>query len=77
MHEIFLGKPWHWLLVAVITALLWWAGAARLHVIEFNSFIIVLLLGGLAIVLLILRTTKEDEQITREPLTKDLGEDDS
>ena len=68
MRELFLGKPWHWLLLAACVALLAWAGAAKLHVIYFNHFIIALLVGGLAVVLLLVRTTKSSERVTRDPL---------
>ena len=71
MREIFLGKPWHWALLAIIIALLWWAGSAKAHVIQFNSFLIALGLGSLAVIMLILKTTKPGERITREHLDPD------
>ena len=76
MRDIFLGKPWHWGLVAIVTALLWWAGSNRAHVIEFNSFLVALMIGSLAVVVLILRTNKPGDQVTREVLLPDKAEDD-
>ena len=76
MREFFLGKPWHWLLIAVVAALTWWTGEAKLHVIHFNLFITALFVGSIVVVLLIVRTTKPGEQVTREPLTdSELHED--
>ncbi|MGI9372458.1 MAG: hypothetical protein ACR2OJ_08175 [Hyphomicrobiales bacterium] len=71
MREIFLGKPWHWAMLVVIIGLLWMAGVNKLHVIEFNSFIVALFLGTTAVILLILRTTKPGEQITRDELIEE------
>ncbi len=68
MRKLFLGKPWHWALFCTLTGLLWWAGTAKLHVIHFNSFLLVLSLGSLALVVLVVRTTKPEEQVTREKL---------
>jgi Mn2+/Fe2+ NRAMP family transporter len=66
VREIFLGKPWHWALIMVIVLLLWLAGTAKLHVIHFNTFLIALCVGTVAVILLVLRTTKPGEQITRD-----------
>ncbi len=68
MRDIFLGKPWHWALLLAVSALLWRAGGAKLHVIHFNPFVLALLAGSLAVVLLVVHTTKPGEQVTREPL---------
>lgn len=68
MRELFLGKPWHWLLAVVCIALLAWAGETKLHVIHFNAFVIALLIGGLAVVLLLVYTTKPGDRVTRDPL---------
>ena len=66
--KVFLGKLWHWALLALATALLWFAGGKRLHVIEFNWFIIAMLLGTAALLLVIIRLHRDGEQITREKL---------
>ena len=68
MRKVFLGKPWHWALLGIISVLLYFAGSAKLHVIHFNTFIMLLTVGSLAVVLLIVHTTKPDEQVTREKL---------
>ena len=71
MREIFLGKPWHWGLVIAVAGLLWWAGTIKAHVIHFNSFLVALAVVSLAVVLLVLKTHKKGEQVTREPLLPD------
>ncbi len=75
MREIFLGKPWHWGMVAVVAALLWWAGASKAHVIHFNTFLVALALGSFAVIVLILKTHKPGEQVTRESLSPDEAKD--
>lgn len=68
MNTIFLGKIWHWALLIVATGLLWFSGSSRLHVIEFNWFMISLLIGTIVIVFTILRFHRPDEQVTRDKL---------
>jgi hypothetical protein len=74
IREVFLGKPWHWGLLLVIAAALWWAGSAKLHVIYFNGFVFALVAGTVAAVLLLVRTTKAGERVTRDAL-RDASDD--
>ena len=71
MRRIFLGKLLHWGLVAILIVGGWLMGRAKLHVIEFNLFTIVLLAVAAAVVAVVLMTSKPDEQITRDPLEQD------
>lgn len=75
MRDIFLGKPWQWGLVVLVAVLMAWAGSARVHVIHFNVFLVALVVGSLLIILLIIRTNRPGEQVTREPLVPDDAED--
>ena len=68
MGKIFLGKFWHWLLLLIAAGLLWYCGNKRLHVIEFNLFIIAMLVGTAVSVLAIIWFHKEGEQVTRDVL---------
>jgi hypothetical protein len=68
LNRIFLGRFWHWLLLAIATTLLWFCGSKRLHVIEFNWFIIAMLAGTTAMLLAIVRFHREGEQVTRDKL---------
>ena len=72
--KIFLGKLWHWLLIALAVALLWYAGSQRAHVVEFNLFTIAMLLGTIAGLFCIIRFSRPGEQVTRERIVDDSGE---
>lgn len=68
MAKIFLGKPWHWLLLVATGALFWFCGTKRLHVIEFNLFVMALLVGTAFVVAIIVLLHQPGEQITRDEL---------
>ena len=68
MEQIFLGKAWHWVLILLAGGLLWYCGDNRLHVIEFNLFIIAMLVGTACALLAIVFLHREGEQVTRDPL---------
>ena len=68
MKGFFLGKTWHWAVLVVAAALLWYCGSKRLHVIEFNWFIIAMLFGTAVAVFAIIRLHRGGEQVTREAL---------
>lgn len=68
--KIFLGKAWHWLMMAIAAGLLWFCGSQRLHVIEFNVFVMALLAGTALVVLAVLRFHTPGEQITRDVLVE-------
>ncbi len=67
MKDVFLGKPLHWLIWAVILGLLYLLGALRLHTRDFNLFIVIVLALAAASVLVIVLTYKKGERITRDP----------
>jgi Mn2+/Fe2+ NRAMP family transporter len=71
MRRIFLGKPLHWGLVAILIVVGWLLGREKLHVIWFNLFTIILLALSAAVVAVVLMTSKPGEQITRDPLEQD------
>ena len=68
MSQIFLGKWWHWLIMVVLCGLFWQAGKLKMHVIEFNSFVLLLLAATIAILIAIIYTTRPGQKITREEL---------
>ena len=68
MDKLFLGKAWHWAVLVAAAALLWYCGSKRLHVIEFNWFIIAMLCGTAVAVFAIIRLHRDQEQVTREAL---------
>ena len=71
LGEIFLGKPWHWLLWAVIVAVLFWLGSQSLHVRSFVPFLLILLALAAGSVLLVIASHRKGERITREPFEED------
>ena len=71
MSRVFLGKPLHWAVLVGLIVLGWATGRARLHVIEFNTFILGLLAVTVVAVLVVLATSRPDEQVTRDPLEPD------
>ena len=68
MRKIFLGKPWHWALIVVVSVVFWWAGGAKAHVIHFNQFVSAIMLGVVAVIVLLIRTTKPGDVVTRDEL---------
>ena len=69
MGGIFLGKWWHWLILIVVAAVMWWAGSERMHVIHFNQFIFLLLAFTIVAILVLLIGTRPGEQVTRDDLS--------
>ena len=70
MREIFIGKPIHWLLWIVAVPSLYLAGSERLHVRNFNLFLLLLGVLGLGAVLYVRWTTRPGESITRESIAE-------
>jgi len=68
MSGIFLGKWWHWGILAVSVAALWLAGQDRMHVIHFNAFILCLLAATAIVVAILIASTRPGEQVTRDRL---------
>ena len=71
LGEIFLGKPWHWLLWAVIIAVLFWLGSQSLHVRSFVPFLLTLLVLAAGSVLLVVSSYRKGERLTREPFEEE------
>lgn len=71
MSGIFLGKWWHWGILAASVAALWFAGEERVHVIHFNAFILSVLAATAVIVAILIAKTRPGEQVTRDRLDAD------
>jgi hypothetical protein len=71
MSRIFLGKPLHWLIWAVNLAVLAVLGWYRLHTRDFNLFFAILLALAAISVVVILRSYRKGDRITREPFEDD------
>ena len=68
MKRIFLGRPAHWFIVIALCVLCWFGGLARLHVTNFNLFIALMLLATIAVLAMVIATTRSNEQVTRDPI---------
>lgn len=68
MKQIFLGHWFHWVLIVGLVALGWFSGLNRLHVIDFNPFLLVLLAIVVAILVAVLKTSPPGRQVTRDPI---------
>lgn len=68
MNHIFLGRPIHWALVALLALGGWGLGRIRLHVTDFNLFVIALILATVAILGVVLWTSGAGRAVTRDPI---------
>lgn len=71
MNRIFLGKPFHWLLLIALVLIGWITGLYKAHVVVFNWFVIGTIVVTTAVVLAVLRTAGNHEQVTRDPILPD------
>jgi len=68
LKRLFLGKPVHWIALLAALGLLWWVGEQRMHVRHFNQFTGILAAATLALVAIVLVTTKKGEKVTRDDI---------
>ncbi len=68
MSRIFLGRPVHWLIVLALAILGWIGGRSRLHVIEFNLFIVLTIVAVIVALIVVIATTRPGERVTRDPI---------
>lgn len=59
MKEIFLGKPVHWLMIIIATAIIFSCGFNHMHVSNFNMFISIIFISIAILIFLILKTSKQ------------------
>lgn len=68
IEKLFLGKAWHWVLLIAASVLFWYTGSKRMHVIEFNLFVILMLVGTAIAVFAVVWFHRPGEQVTRDVL---------
>ncbi|MEM1160623.1 MAG: hypothetical protein AAGJ28_06790 [Pseudomonadota bacterium] len=74
MKTIFLG-PWlHWLILAGLIAAGWLSGTERLHVSQFNPFLVVLILIVIAVIVIVLKSSPPGRRVTRDPVEEADGD---
>lgn len=75
MKKVFLGRPIHWLLALIMIGGGAALGEQRLHVIDFNLFLILLLAAVILLIALVLKTSSGDAPVTRDPIVLEMEED--
>ncbi|MDF1793962.1 MAG: hypothetical protein P1U88_18765 [Thalassobaculaceae bacterium] len=68
MSDIFLGKPWHWGLLAAAFVALAVVGIRYMHTYAFNTFATICLSIGLVVVSAVVLTHRPGDRVTREPI---------
>lgn len=68
MADIFIGKPWHWGLLALAFAGLAVVGVRYMHTYAFNAFSVICLAIGLTVVAAVVFTYKPGDRVTREAI---------
>ncbi|MCP5371740.1 MAG: hypothetical protein H6907_08415 [Hyphomicrobiales bacterium] len=68
MKDLFLGKPLHWLLLVALMIPFAVMGYLRVHVSQFNHFVLLMLGLAALVVVLVVVPHRHGERITREPL---------
>ena len=58
MNKIFMGKPIHWLMIVITTAIIFSCGLNKMHVSNFNLFISIIFISIAILIFLILKTSK-------------------
>ncbi len=59
MNKIFIGKPVHWLMIIITTAVIFACGFNKMHVSNFNLFISIIFISVAILIILILKTSKQ------------------
>ena len=59
MNKIFIGKPVHWLMIIITTAVIFACGFNKMHVSNFNLFISIIFISVAILIFLILKTSKQ------------------
>ena len=59
MNKIFLGKPIHWFMIIITTAIIFACGFNKMHVSNFNLFISIIFMTVAILIFLILKTSKQ------------------
>ena len=77
MKRVFLGRPVHWLLAMILVGGGAALGEQRLHVIEFNLFLILLFVAVIVLIALVLKTSSGDAPITRDPVSLETDAEES
>ena len=75
MKNLFIGKPLHWLIVALAIGGLYWLGAGQFHRVNYTGFLFVVIGIAATCVLIVLVTYRRGDRITRDPLEDETTQD--
>ena len=67
MRNVFLGKPFHWLVLVAIATILWWMGDGLLQTRNFNLFLAIVFGVSTVAVIAIRLTYRPGDRVTRDP----------
>ena len=59
MNKVFLGLPSHWIMIVVISSIIFACGINKMHVTNFNLFIFIVFISIAVLVGFILKTSKQ------------------
>jgi len=59
MNKVFLGLPSHWIMIVVISSIIFACGINKMHVTNFNLFISIVFISIAVLVGFILKTSKQ------------------
>ena len=70
MKSVFIGPLLHWLIVIALVAAGWISGSHRMHVSQFNPFIVVLVVVTFVLIVVVLKSSPQGRRVTRDPVTE-------
>ena len=59
MNKVFLGLPSHWLMIVVISSIIFACGINKMHVTNFNLFISIVFISIAVLVGFIIKSSKQ------------------
>ncbi len=68
MRNLFIGKPLHWLMIAIAVGIMYWLGAEQFHRVNYGGFLGIVFGIAVACVILVMVTYRRGDRITRESL---------
>jgi hypothetical protein len=59
MNKVFLGLPSHWIMIVVISSIIFACGINKMHVTNFNLFIFIIFISIAVLVGFIIKSSKQ------------------
>jgi cytochrome b561 len=74
MKELFVGKPIHWIMIAVVIAVMYGFGAFQFHRVDYSLFLFAVFGLAAGCVIIVLVTYRRGNRITRDSLEDETSE---